>query len=113
MDLTSQHNIHPSSNPTHIFQCKHSRLLLAGGVGRAAEVLTFVALAIGAGLVGIESQQALDHLLVLSSLARGWTARHGRDVESRSDVWEAKEGESRWPVWEAVSSAVRYIEISV
>ena len=45
--------------------------------GQAAGcVLTFVALAIGTGFVGIEFEQALDDLLVLSSLTGGRTARH-------------------------------------
>lgn len=95
--------INPPGNPAHASLAQWLEL------DRAAEVLTLVALAIGTGLVGIEFQQALDHLLVLSSLTRSWTARHGFEEMSRESklmFWEAKEGENRrWPVWEAVSRA--------
>lgn len=61
-----------------------------GGAGKG---LTLVALAIGTDLVAFNFQQALDDLLVLSSLRRGRASRHSRQGvsmtrgENRVDGW--------------------------
>lgn len=53
-------------------------------LGDEGGILTLVALAVSAHLIGLKFQQTLDGLLILGSLARGSTSRHNL-LATRSD----------------------------